>query len=586
MSQPTPYNRQASFSNIQAQSPADPLPGATVDAELNAVKVTLDQILANIELIQRDDGALANESVGYDQLSEELSAGINPWTVWVTSTAYAVGDTVFQTSAVYRCLVAHTSGTFSTDLAASKWVLIIDLAALTLAAASQISNTPAGTIAATTVQAAIDELASEKAATSHTHASSAISDSTAAGRDMLTAANVAAQQTLLGLGDLAYEDTVSIDQVEGNLAFTSIIEPAALNGDTNNWAPTGIATASTVRVSSSVAINLTGITAPAVDGTILFLENKGAFPITLVNNSTGSSTANRFIFLRSFVLRPQSGIILKYDGSSAPAHWHATDSFSEHPRGHIAGLALSNNVLDATNDIDIAEGEARDSTNAYTMIGTAMTKRLDAGWVAGTGNGMRNSAAVIDNTTYHIYLVGKLDGTTDYYAHTSTTVATVITALQAESGGTDYIYARRIGSIVRRSSAIQAFAQKGDDFIIAPTLDITNTSDHTTAQTAALASVPVGINVRVELNAHATGDASTRGVLISSLLISAPTVGTTAGSGLNNSGLTVGGNINSSRGSVSIWTNTSAQIRYQANDSSVDTYIWVLGWVDPRGKDS
>jgi len=41
--------------------------------------------------------------------------------IWVTSTTYAVGDKVLQTAVTYACLVAHTSGTFATDLAAGKW---------------------------------------------------------------------------------------------------------------------------------------------------------------------------------------------------------------------------------------------------------------------------------------------------------------------------------------------------------------------------------------------------------------------------------------------------------------------------------
>jgi len=46
-------------------------------------------------------------------------------TAWVTATAYVVGDVRTVSSLeCYRCIVAHTSGTFSTDLAASKWVLM------------------------------------------------------------------------------------------------------------------------------------------------------------------------------------------------------------------------------------------------------------------------------------------------------------------------------------------------------------------------------------------------------------------------------------------------------------------------------
>lgn len=45
---------------------------------------------------------------------------------WTTGTAYAVNDVVTQNAARYVCRSAHTSGTFATDLAASRWVLLSD----------------------------------------------------------------------------------------------------------------------------------------------------------------------------------------------------------------------------------------------------------------------------------------------------------------------------------------------------------------------------------------------------------------------------------------------------------------------------
>lgn len=42
---------------------------------------------------------------------------------WLTATAYVVNDAVTQGGSVYLCVVTHTSGTFSTDLAAGKWVI-------------------------------------------------------------------------------------------------------------------------------------------------------------------------------------------------------------------------------------------------------------------------------------------------------------------------------------------------------------------------------------------------------------------------------------------------------------------------------
>jgi hypothetical protein len=46
---------------------------------------------------------------------------------WVTAAVYALGDRVFDATSGngYQCLIAHTAGTFATDLAASRWGLYV-----------------------------------------------------------------------------------------------------------------------------------------------------------------------------------------------------------------------------------------------------------------------------------------------------------------------------------------------------------------------------------------------------------------------------------------------------------------------------
>ena len=51
---------------------------------------------------------------------------------WLTATAYSVDDIVIESSKIYQCLIAHTSGTFATDLAASRWVEISATVAVNL----------------------------------------------------------------------------------------------------------------------------------------------------------------------------------------------------------------------------------------------------------------------------------------------------------------------------------------------------------------------------------------------------------------------------------------------------------------------
>lgn len=160
MSQPPAYVRAYNFSNYQTSNPSDPLPGNQVDAELNAVKTTLDGVRTNIALIQRDDGNLANTSVHPDSLDAVTRAlMVTDWTprgLWGTGAIYAVKDVVEQSGLSYICTVAHTAGVFATDQAAGKWLLLGGLGQ-----ASDIAFSPTGSVAATDVQGAIEELDAE-----------------------------------------------------------------------------------------------------------------------------------------------------------------------------------------------------------------------------------------------------------------------------------------------------------------------------------------------------------------------------------------------------------------------------------------
>lgn len=68
MPQPPPYVPATNFTSYQNANPTEPLPGPGLDAELAQVQAVIAAIEANIALIQRDDGRLANNSVGPDQI--------------------------------------------------------------------------------------------------------------------------------------------------------------------------------------------------------------------------------------------------------------------------------------------------------------------------------------------------------------------------------------------------------------------------------------------------------------------------------------------------------------------------------------
>jgi hypothetical protein len=311
-----------------------------------------------------------------------------------------------------------------------------------------------------------------------------------------------------------------------------------------------------------------------------------------------SATANRRILLSDFFkvindltadASPSSAndYLVTYDASATAAKKVLLQNLPLIlPRGYIDGCTLANGA-DTTNDITIAAGVCRDSTNAVNITVAAMTtgKQLDANWAPGDAAGMRNSAVGIANTTYHIYAVAKADGTQDIYAHTSTTVATVLTALQAESGGSSYVYARLIGSIVRVGATLLQFDQTGDKCLLKTYVaDINNTADHTTAVTAALASVPTGIKMDALVTVGAAGSGAAQGTLVT------PTAVTDqAPSDAGLPGLTVTSTASVGQYlfmQVAIQVDTSAQVRYRSTNAAVDTLIITRGWIHPRGKDA
>src|SRR5450830_672789 len=102
MSQPPAYTPVHTF--VSDSATLANFPGQQLDVEFNDVKSTTDAINANLKLIQRDDGALANASVTYDQLSPSLQTnGLMAAQAWVTARAYVVGAAVVQSNELYRC---------------------------------------------------------------------------------------------------------------------------------------------------------------------------------------------------------------------------------------------------------------------------------------------------------------------------------------------------------------------------------------------------------------------------------------------------------------------------------------------------
>jgi len=85
---------------------------------------------ANSTTFLRGDGTWAAPAGGGATAPTDRGA-------WATATSYAVRDVATQGGVRYECASAHTSGTFSTDLAANRWVALDTGAAVPLAQAGQ-----------------------------------------------------------------------------------------------------------------------------------------------------------------------------------------------------------------------------------------------------------------------------------------------------------------------------------------------------------------------------------------------------------------------------------------------------------------
>lgn len=101
----------------------------------------------------------------------------------------------------------------------------------------------------------------------------------------------------------------------GDGILSRVITPTALSGNTDNWAPTGHATADYWRISASAKYHLTGI-AGGTAGRVIVLHNVGSFDIPLWHDTT-STAANRFTSATLFTLVPGQSCTLQYDGTSS-----------------------------------------------------------------------------------------------------------------------------------------------------------------------------------------------------------------------------------------------------------------------------
>ena len=206
---------------------------------------------------------------------------------------------------------------------------------------------------------------------------------------LATDGTLSAERTLTAganvkLTDAGANNTITVDVGTEALAFAGDISPTQLSANTNDWAPTGLATASTIRVSTDASRDLTGLTGGA-DGRVIVLHNVGAQNLVLKDESASSSAANRFALSGDRTLAGDSSCILQYDSTSS--RWR------------------------------IASGDPGAGGSGYVTIqdeGSGLTQRATLNFIGGSLTAADNAGSTrTDVTSIAGYLYDKVTGTTD-----------------------------------------------------------------------------------------------------------------------------------------------------------------------------
>lgn len=234
-------------------------------------------------------------------------------------------------------------------------------------------------------------------------------------------------------------------------------------------------------------------------------------------------------------------------------------------RGYLAGLQRTSNT---TTTLSIGAGVCADDTN--TVMLSLIAGTINCATVGADG---LDAGALASNTTYHVFAIGKTDGTTARLASTSVSSPTM------PSG---YTYKRRISSFKTDPGAatIRNYTQVGNEFTWSAT--ITSYAGNFTATTVVNVNlaVPTGIKVMAKFRTRATAGNSGGVVLY-------PPEQAAQGFGSPGGNISLSWSVSNGQqaGDFTMLTDTSGQVRGIGTSAGESVETATYGWVDMRGRD-
>jgi hypothetical protein len=495
--------------------------------------------------------------------------------------------------------------------------------------AAGTSFTPAGNIAASNVQTALQELDNEKAGLSHTHSFTSITGVLADAQiPVLSTAKIPgmdASKITSGTFDsarLPSAPTITKLVAAGStIASLTGPEQAAVAQGTyvylsngQRWVYQGSggktleasyvfigdATPDWTEVQNKPATfapaahthpftDLTGVAdaaqIPSLDAA---KTNSGTFALARIPTGLQAKLDANSVTGAMLARGGTAGHVWTANGSGADASFQAPATpTATLPRGYIDGFQIANVAdFNVAFDVTVSPGAARDSANAANLETTATIRKTILSNFAeyvtpGTATGGLDPAdrAWVDGfgtNWLHVHMIGGTGKNPQPYLSTSV----------APSLPSGFTTRRRIGSIWVVAGAIIAFNQLGDEFLWRSPVYAFN-STRAAGPRSLIAVAPPGVVTRAMCvlggwnNGYGITLSSPDEYDVTPAASSNPLTGSRSLSHLHNSGSTAFGATH-----LPVRTDSSGQVGLRVSDGTRSIFLLVRGWLDPRGKDA
>jgi hypothetical protein len=160
--------------------------------------------------------------------------------------------------------------------------------------------------------------------------------------------------------------TLAADLSAGQALFlTGVISPTTIAANTDDYAPTGFASATVLRLTASGDYNITGLADGAAGRTIVVFNAGSSNNLILKNADSGSTASHRFLFRGAgdITLTPGKGVLLQYDGVSS--RWRSVNVMD--PYGTAVSTVCQGN--DSRLSDDRAASGIRTATTLVSVSG-------------------------------------------------------------------------------------------------------------------------------------------------------------------------------------------------------------------------